>query len=56
MDMLLMLRATVPVFDADKVKVLLVPAVTLPNARLAPLRTKSPSWACWVAGFAALNP
>ncbi len=52
-----MLNGAAPVFDADNVKVLLVPAVTLPKSRLAPLKTNTTNlgWLV-VAGFAALNP
>jgi len=56
-ETLAMLRGAALVFDADKVNVLLVPAVTLPKSRLAPLNTKPPTCAGWVvAGFAALKP
>ena len=44
METLLMLTAAAPVFDAERVKVLLVPAVTLPKSRLALLRRIVPTW------------
>lgn len=43
METLLMLTEAAPVFDAEKVKVLLVPAVTLPKSRLALLRRIVPT-------------
>lgn len=36
----------VPVFDTVTVKVLLVPAVTVPKSRLAPLKDKVPVCGC----------
>jgi hypothetical protein len=42
-DALLTVTEAVPVFDTVMVIVLLVPAVTLPKSRLAPLRDKVPT-------------
>jgi hypothetical protein len=44
-ETLAMLNGAALVFDAVNVKVLLVPAVTLPKSRLAPLNTKPPACA-----------
>ena len=57
METLLMLTEAAPVFDAEKVKVLLVPAVTLPKSRLALLSRIVPTCVvCWLAGLEELNP
>ena len=45
-DTLLTVMEAVPVFDAVRVSFLLVPAVTLPKSRLAPLRDKMPESGC----------
>lgn len=46
MEALVMVTEAAPVFDAEIVRVLLVPAVTLPNPRLALLKTKLPAVGC----------
>ena len=45
-DALLTVTEAVPVFDAVTVRVLLVPLVTLPKSRLAPLRDRVPDGGC----------
>jgi len=45
-DTLLTVIEAVPVFDAVTVNVLLVPVVTLPKSRLAPLRDRMPVGVC----------
>jgi hypothetical protein len=45
---LLTVTEAVPVFVTVTVKVLLVPAVTLPKSKLAPLNDKVPVCCCWL--------
>jgi hypothetical protein len=56
MDTLLTVIEAVPVFDAEMDNVLLVPVVTLPNARVVPLRVNVPVAVCTLADLLELNP
>jgi hypothetical protein len=57
-DALLTVIEAVPVFVAVILNVLLVPAVTEPKSRLAPLRDNvpAPDCGCWMAGLLVLTP
>ena len=54
-EALLTVIEAAPVFDAVMLMVLLVPVVTLPKSRLAPLKAKTPR-GCWVEDLLELNP
>ena len=56
MDTLLTVIDAVPVFDAETDNVLVVPVVTLPNARAVPLRVNVPVALCTLADSLELNP
>ena len=56
MDTLLTVIDAVPVFDAETDNVFVVPVVTLPNARVVPLRVNVPVAVCTVADLLELNP
>ena len=56
MDTLLTVIDAVPVFDAEMDNVLEVPVVTLPNARVVPLRVNVPVAVCTLADLLELNP
>jgi len=56
MDTLLTVIDAVPVFDAETDNVLLVPVVTVPNAKVVPLRVNVPVGVCTLADLLELNP